>query len=270
MINNLQSILTQDHLRTESPIYAIYSKKPIVVNEAFDYDEVVYMREDYELDSEEFEKLEEQYNLASEELYNRTSDYSNDPLINKFPSDPFDEGETFDPNDWDRLCIKMIDCFEQAFFIRENAENYIRNNSHNLSAPYIFAESAYRNPEWQQIRELLIAAAKKEENIFGKLKFGLKYEDIIDGMWVVYSELPISNYANSLKQVWKTEKGWREKTFAVHWEEKYDSEDNIWSCDFQHIWDEKCYAPVDYDGKISPVDFMNQVLPLTIKGEQDA
>jgi hypothetical protein len=47
---------------------------------------------------------------------------------------------------------------------KENAENYIRNNSHNLSAPYIFAESAYRNPEWQQIRELLIDKARTESN----------------------------------------------------------------------------------------------------------
>ena len=166
MINNLQSILTQNTLCTESPIYTVYSKKPIVVNEAYDYDEVVYMREDYELDSEEFDKLEDQYKLASEELYNRTTDYSNDPLTNKFPSDPFDDGETFDPSDWDRLCIKMIDCFEQAFFIRENAERFLDGQRHNLSAPYIYVESAYRNPEWQQIRELLIDKARIEgENI---------------------------------------------------------------------------------------------------------
>lgn len=271
MINNLQSILTQSSLCTEAPIYVVYSKRPIVVNDAYDYDEVVYMREDYELDSEEFDKLEDQYNLAFEEQYGRTSYSSETETAHKFPDDPFDTGEKFDPSDWDRLCVKMIDCFEQAFFIRENAENFLANQRHNLGEKsFIYVESAYRNPEWQQIRELLIAAAEKEENVFGQLKFGLKYEDIVDGMWVVYSELPISNYANSLKQVWKTEKGWRERTFAVHWEDKYDSEDHVWSCDFQHIWDEKNYAPVNYDGKISPVDFMNKVLPLSIKGEQDA
>ena len=269
MINNIQSILTQDHFCTSDPLYVVYSKKPIVVNEAYDYDKVVYMREDYELDAEEFDKLEDQYNLAFEEQYGRISYSSETETTHKFPDDPFDTGEKFDPSDWDRLCVKKIDCFEQAFFIRENAQSFIESQSHHLSSPYIFVESAWRNPEWQQIRELLIAAAKKEENVFGQLKFGLKYEDIVDGMWVVYSELPFSNYANSLKQVWKTEKGWRERTFAVHWEDKYDSEDSVWSCDFQHIWDEKCYAPVNYDDKISPVDFMNQVLPLSIKGEQN-
>lgn len=162
MINNLQSILTQDHLLTSDPIYCVYSKQPIVVNENYDYDEVVYMREDYELDSKEFDKLETQYNLASEELYNRITDYSNDPLTNKFPDDPFDEGEVFDPSDWDRLCIKLIDRFEQAFFIRENAQRFLENQSHNLNAGYIYVESAYRNSEWQQIRELLIDKARIE------------------------------------------------------------------------------------------------------------
>ena len=38
-----------------------------------------------------------------------------------------------------------------------------------------------------------------------------------------YSELPISNYANSLKQVWKTDKGWRERTFSIHSEDKYNN-----------------------------------------------
>lgn len=162
MINNLQSILTQSSLSTESPVYVVYSKRPIVVNEEYDYDEVVYARGEYELDSKEFEKLENQYNLAQEELYNRTTDYSNDPLTNKFPEDPFDEGEPFDPSDWDRCCIKMVDYFEQAFFIRENAQRFLDGQRHNLLAPYIYVESAYRNPEWQQIRELLIDKAQIE------------------------------------------------------------------------------------------------------------
>lgn len=160
MINNLQSILTQDHLSTEAPIYCVYSKKPIIVNEAYDYDEVVYIREDYELDSEEFERLDDQYNLAFQEQHGRTSYSSEAETTHKFPDDPFDAGEKFDPDDWDRLCIKMVDCFEQAFFIRENAQRFLENQSHNLNAGYIYVESAYRNPEWQQIRELLIDKAR--------------------------------------------------------------------------------------------------------------
>ena len=159
MINNLNLILTQSSSHTESPIYVVYSKKPIVVNENYDYDEVVYMREECELDLKEFEKLEDQYNLAQEELYDRTSDCDDNPLTNKFPKDPFNVDEMFDPSDWDRLCIKMIDYFEQAFFIRENAQRFLENQSHNLNNAYIYVESAYRNPEWQQIRELLVDKA---------------------------------------------------------------------------------------------------------------
>lgn len=161
MINNLQSILTQSSLCTEAPIYCVYSKKPIVVNEAYDYDEVVYMREDYELDSEEFDKLEDQYNLAFEEQYGRTSYSSETETAHQFPDDPFDTGEKFDPSDWDRLCVKIVDNFEQAFFIRENAQAFLENQSHHLGdGAYIYVESAWRNPEWQQIRKLLIDKAQ--------------------------------------------------------------------------------------------------------------
>lgn len=268
MINNLQNILTQNALCTADPIFCVYSKEEICVDSDFDYDKIIYVNGEDELDYSEFEELEEKYNEATD--YRSISiDNNGQQIIPELPKDPY-SGEDFDPDDWEKRYIKFIDKFEQAFFIRQNAENYIANNSHRFQDGYIYVESAYRNSEWQAIREMLVEAAKKNENKFGELKFSLKYEDIVDGMWVVYSELPISNYANSLKQIWKTEKGWRELTIAVEWEGKYEDAENHWSCDFQHIWDEKCYAPVSYDEKADPVEFMNKVLPLIIKGEQDA
>jgi hypothetical protein len=89
-------------------------------------------------------------------------------------------------------------------------------------------------------------------------------------MFVVYSELPISNYANSLKRIWKTESGWKEQTLAVEWKGAYQESDNIWDCRYKWIWDSKCYSPVNYDGQTPPVEFMSKVLPLTIKGTQDS
>jgi hypothetical protein len=106
--------------------------------------------------------------------------------------------------------------------------------------------------------------------INSEIKFGLEYNDIVDGMWVVYSELPHSNYANSLNRIWKTAKGWKEHTLVVHWENEYQNYSDWRDCDLLHIWDSKNYAPVDYDEKTPPVEFMNKILPLTVKGEQDA
>lgn len=271
MINNLQSILTQSNLCTADPVFVVYSKQEICVDGDFDYDKIIYVKsgDDYpELTYSEYEELEEQYNRATD-YRSINVDSNGEQITYEIPKDPC-SGDDFDPDEWEKRYIKFVDKFEQAFFVRKNAEDFIERQSHHLSQPYIFVESAWRNPEWQQIREFLISEAKKKENTFGELKFGLKYEDIVDGMFVVYSELPLSNYANSLKQIWKTEKGWRETTFALEWEGKYSQDEKYyWSCDFRHVWDEKCYAPVEYDGAIQPVDFMNKVLPLTIKGPQD-
>jgi len=48
-----------------------------------------------------------------------------------------------------------------------------------------------------------------------------------------------------------------------------EESNNIWDCGYKWIWDEKNYAPINYDGKTPPVEFMNKALPLSIKGEQD-
>lgn len=273
MINNLQSILTQNHLSTEAPVFCVYSKQEICVDGDFDHDKMIYIKngdDSYtELSPEEYSELESAYNAATD-YRNVSIDGEGKEIDYPMPQCPVDEESDFDPCDWEPRYIKLVDRFEQAFFIRENAQRFLDGQRHNLGGnAFIYVESAYRNSEWRQIRELLIAAAKKEENIFGELKMGLEYLDIVDGMWVVYSELPISNYANSLKRIWKTEKGWKEQTLAVHWESQYQEHNELWECDLAYIWDSKNYAPVDYDGKIPPVEFLNKVLPLTIQGEQD-
>lgn len=272
MINNLPNILTQNHLCTAEPIYTVYSKQEICVDGDFEFDKIIYVKNDDdsypELTYEEFEELESEYNRATDY---RTIEIDSDgvQVIREIPKDPC-SGDDFNPDDWEERYIKFVDKFEQVFFIRQNAEDFIAANGHRMQDAFVYVESAYRNPEWQAIRKMLVDAAKKNENKFGELKFGLKYEDIVDGMFVVYSELPFSNYANSLKRIWKTESGWREQTFAVEWKGEYQESDNVWDCGHKWVWNEKNYAPVDYDGKTLPVEFINKNLPLTIKGEQDA
>lgn len=48
----------------------------------------------------------------------------------------------------------------QPFFTRAGAEEYLQRNGHNLRGreePRIYVDSAFRNAEWQTIREMLIA-----------------------------------------------------------------------------------------------------------------
>ncbi len=166
MINNLQSILTQSHSMTSDPVYVVYSKQEIIVDGDYDYDKIVYIRSNRsgeydELDYEYFQELESAYNNATD-YHITTVDSEGEQVEYPFPDDPFNDEEKFDPDQWEQKFIKLIDRFEQAFFIWENAQRFIENQSHNLREPYIYAESAYRNPEWQQIRELLIDKARIE------------------------------------------------------------------------------------------------------------
>ncbi len=165
-INNLQSILTQDHLSTSDPIYTVYSKQEIVADGDCDYDYAVYIRlnrysEHDELDYDTYQDLESKYNEATDYRTIRV-DGEGEEIVAEIPKDPFDDEKDFNPDEWEQKFIKLIDRFEQAFFIRENAQRFIENQSHNLREPYIYVESAYRNPEWQQIRELLIDKARIE------------------------------------------------------------------------------------------------------------
>lgn len=165
MIKNLQNILTQSHSMTSNPVYVVYSKQEICVDGDFEFDKIIYVKNgdsDYpELTYEEFEELEEEYNRATE--YRSVEiDSSGNEVIREMPTDH--SGDEFDPDDWEKRYIKYIDRFEGAFFIRQNAENFLANQRHNLSSPYIYIESAYRNPEWQQIRKLLLDKALVEGN----------------------------------------------------------------------------------------------------------
>ena len=161
MINNLQNILTQSHSMTSDPVYVVYSKQEICVDCDTGYDKIIYIKnsDDYpELTYSEFEELENQYNEATD--YRSISiDSNGEQVIPELPKDPY-SGEDFDPDDWEKRYIKFIDKFEQAFFIRQNAENFLANQRHNLGEDaYIFVESAYRNSEWQAIRGMLIDKA---------------------------------------------------------------------------------------------------------------
>lgn len=164
MINNLQSILTQDPAATSHPIYLVYSKQEVVVDPVYSYDKCFYIKQtsdDYpQISVEEYEDLRADYNNATD-CRKISIDHTGNQVDYELPEDPCSGGD-FDPDDWTLVYVKLVDKFEQAFFIRKNAENFIERNKHNLSSPRIYVESAYRNPEWQQIRELLIDKARIE------------------------------------------------------------------------------------------------------------
>ena len=44
----------------------------------------------------------------------------------------------------------------QVFFTNKSAEEYIKNNKHNLENPYIYVDSLYGNPEMKAIRKWIL------------------------------------------------------------------------------------------------------------------
>jgi len=54
--------------------------------------------------------------------------------------------------------------FVQPFFSNKGAEAYVASNRHNLNNPRVYVDSAYRNKEWQAVREVLIDLAGDDEN----------------------------------------------------------------------------------------------------------
>lgn len=152
MINNLQNILTQDHLSTADPVYVVFEKQDIVVDGDYDYDKVICVPED----NRELQMHGDEY-LELEEKYYDAVDFGE----GKIPYDPILEKE-FDPDDYEKLYIKQVDRFVAAFFIRQNAENFIAANKHNFPSAFMYVESAYRNYEWKDMRKFLIDKAEKQ------------------------------------------------------------------------------------------------------------
>jgi len=73
-----------------------------------------------------------------------------------------DEAASGDTTGCERTYFRDRWEFVTACFTRVAAQRYIDENQHNLKEPRIYVYSAYRNREWQEIREAL--AADKASN----------------------------------------------------------------------------------------------------------
>ena len=153
MIEHLQSILTQDNLCTDSPIYVVYQKRRVWTDPNHCDQNIVFVKTNYgdleEMSEKEFDALEEEFNLFDQGEITEKPQY---------------EEEDFDPLDWEKATFVEIDVFCTACFTRLGAEYYLAANGHNLCRPFIFVESLRRNQEGIDIRNELIRLAKKELN----------------------------------------------------------------------------------------------------------
>lgn len=142
------SILHQDNAITAEPVYTVQERRRIYgMDPAYGDDNWKWVHCDdcAEADPEEVVEL----NLWEE------------------------EGKLI-PDEWSK--VYYIDVWEvvASFFLLTNAEQFMANNLHNLNVPRVYVDSAYRNPEWQLIRKLLIEAANEHGG------FANRMEDVDD------------------------------------------------------------------------------------------
>jgi hypothetical protein len=66
----------------------------------------------------------------------------------------------------------------QPFFTRQGAEEYLRVNGHNLCDPRIYVDSAFRNAEWQAVRDMLTKMHAEQES---EMAMGEKMQESLKG-----------------------------------------------------------------------------------------
>ena len=72
------------------------------------------------------------------------------------------DSEDGDITEFEKVYYLDIEVNVQPFFTEKAAQRYINSNKHNLTKPYIYVECAYRNYEWQLIREFLMGLEKQD------------------------------------------------------------------------------------------------------------
>lgn len=125
----------QDNRATSHPIYIVQQRRRIYGLDTRWVDDQVWLLDGEEVseDHPDLPKVKEQY------AWNGTC-----------------------PDAWDLTGYQDIWEFVQPFFSEKGAQEYIEANKHNLTDPRIYVDSAYRNKEWQAIREVFLRLQRRK------------------------------------------------------------------------------------------------------------
>ncbi|EJV4645639.1 ead/Ea22-like family protein [Enterobacter hormaechei] len=129
-----ENIRTQDNRITSEPLFCVFQKREIVVDEDYDCDRIVWV------DEEGCEATERQ-RMRLELLHDNCR-------------------ET--PDKWRRIAVKDIDDFVTCCFTEQGCRDYLACNGHNLRLPFIYVKSGFRNAEYIGIRNWLAGIGKGE------------------------------------------------------------------------------------------------------------
>ncbi|MGP9557527.1 hypothetical protein [Psychrobacter sp. AOP7-A1-24] len=133
------NLKTQDNLATQHPLYCVYSKRSIYIEDGYGGMET----KDVWVDADDYSEVE--------------GDGLSEAL--SVISEGYDSVEvTVDDykRQYHRKTVGVIPQFETACLTRAGADAYLEANGHNLNQPYIHVHSLNRNDEMIGLREHVI------------------------------------------------------------------------------------------------------------------
>jgi hypothetical protein len=127
-----QQLLAQDNLATAHPIFYVMEKERIYGLDSDHAERFVWCHPEMDGEYSEADKSSEAFAVGGDE---------------EVPA-----------CDWYQVYYKDRDRVVQPFLTRTAAEDYIANYAYNHREPFVYVGTAYRNPEWQAVRALLMIA----------------------------------------------------------------------------------------------------------------
>lgn len=130
-------LITQDSRLTADPLFCVFERREVVVNEEFDYDYISWTDTDadyQEIEGEKRERLEAPY-----------------------------EGHRPIPERYQRHAIKEFDSFVTACFTEQGYKDFLAIQGHNLRKPFTYVTSLFRNEEMKALRTMMMGLAIQVE-----------------------------------------------------------------------------------------------------------
>ena len=133
------NLKTQDNLATQHPLYCVYSKRSMPIDDycsGYDVQEIWIDTDDWQqVDDKELSQALTVIAEGNAEVKTVVDDYE---------------------CSYERKLVAMIPVFVTACLTRAGADTYLEANGHNLEQPYIHVHSLNRNDEMIGLREHVI------------------------------------------------------------------------------------------------------------------
>jgi len=140
LLNLSKELRSQDNRATADPIFCVYQLERFYTEDGD--------HECYVCDGEELDKDFVQESIAQYRKDNLGCALSDDAIIEELGYRIL------------RYDFKEVPVSGQCYFSEKAAQEHINQNSYHYNKPFVYVESAWRNYEFQSIREMIIQLAE--------------------------------------------------------------------------------------------------------------